>query len=173
MLHVAHLLVLGLGLEDVAGAATADVGATTQLLAGYPIRKEKSNKMGSRVSELCLFLSCNIPYFLFFSFSFFFPSYFLAAEYEYEIKENKRTYGDTSCIARVSAGSTFFAMLPVPPLPVVTTEVLSVGVSRSLGSMRGDLVLSTMLPAPPLPEDVNALMALFGFAKFLFVSYCR
>lgn len=61
------------------------------------------------------------------------------------------TYGCTSCRALVSIGSTFLAMLPEPPRPVVTIEVLRVGVARSWGWILGDLVLSTMLPAPPRP----------------------
>ncbi|TLS28227.1 hypothetical protein PpBr36_01140 [Pyricularia pennisetigena] len=41
VLHVAHLLVLGLGFEDVAGATTADMGASTRLVAGYPIERKR------------------------------------------------------------------------------------------------------------------------------------
>ena len=67
--------------------------------------------------------------------------------------EGRYTYGSTSCLFRVSTGSEFFAMLPVPPRPVVTMAVLRVGVCRSSGWMRGDLELSTMLPAPPRPDD--------------------
>lgn len=62
-----------------------------------------------------------------------------------------RTYGWTSCLALVSIGSRFLAMFPEPPRPVVTTDVLSVGVCRSWGWILGDLALSTMLPAPPRP----------------------
>lgn len=63
------------------------------------------------------------------------------------------THGSTSWRARVSTGSVFLAMFPDPPRPVVTMEVLSVGVSRSLAWSLGDSEESTMLPAPPRPDD--------------------
>ena len=44
-------------------------------------------------------------------------------------------------------------MFPVPPRPVVTIGVLSVGVWRSSGWIWVVLELSIMLPAPPRPED--------------------
>lgn len=67
---------------------------------------------------------------------------------------NTRTYGPTSCRARVSAGSLFGAMLPEPPRPVVTTDVFKVGVWRSAGWIWGDLEASAMLPAPPRPVEM-------------------
>lgn len=44
-------------------------------------------------------------------------------------------------------------MFPVPPRPVVTIGVLSVGVWRSSGCIWVVLELSIMFPAPPRPED--------------------
>lgn len=49
----------------------------------------------------------------------------------------------------------FFAMLPVPPRPVVTTEVLRVGVSRSEAVNFGESLALDMLPAPPRPCEEN------------------
>jgi len=63
------------------------------------------------------------------------------------------TYGSTSWRSLVSTGSEFLAMLPLPPRPVVTTAVLSVGVWRSSGWRGTFLLLSRMLPAPPRPDD--------------------
>jgi len=70
-------------------------------------------------------------------------------------RDDVATYGLTSWSARVSAASVFLAMLPVPPRPVVTTDVLRVGVSRSVGWILADLLESTMLPAPPRPEEAR------------------
>lgn len=68
-------------------------------------------------------------------------------------RERKTTYGSTSWRALVLAASLFLVMFPEPPRPVVTTDSFRVGVSRSCGLIFGDFVLSTMLPAPPRPED--------------------
>ncbi len=62
-------------------------------------------------------------------------------------------YPSTSWRRRVSYGSSFLAMLPVPPRPVVTTGFLRTGVSRSDGFSLGDCRASAMLPAPPRPCD--------------------
>ena len=52
------------------------------------------------------------------------------------------------------------AMLPEPPRPVVTTDVLRTGVLRSAGVSLGDLELSAMLPAPPRPWEETLVVIL-------------
>jgi hypothetical protein len=69
------------------------------------------------------------------------------------VKKGRGTYGSTSWRRRFSSASRPAAKLPVPPRPVVTIEVFRVGVCRSSGWSCGALELSTMLPAPPRPED--------------------
>ena len=131
-------------LEDVASTTAADVGGAVALSAGDPaVLVSIPSKAwggsnppppGKRATDGMGFLGRRC-----------------AAEQGQ--REREKTYGSTSWRSRVSAGSVFLAMLPVPPRPVVTTEVLRVGVSRSLGPSLGDMELLTMLPAPPRPED--------------------
>lgn len=71
------------------------------------------------------------------------------------------TYGPTSWRMRVSRGSLFLAMLPVPPRPVVTIGFFKVGVSRSDGVIFGDCFASAMFPAPPRPCDESCEVILY------------
>lgn len=81
------------------------------------------------------------------------------------LRMDSSTHAFTSWRKRVSAGSLFLAMLPVPPRPVVTKGFLRIGVSRSVGVSWGDLVASFMLPAPPRPWEARpdiAVQVLLG-----------
>lgn len=53
-------------------------------------------------------------------------------------------------------------MFPWPPRPVVTTEVLRVGVWRSEAVSLGDSLALAMLPAPPRPWDANWELIVLG-----------
>jgi hypothetical protein len=101
-----------------------------------PVTATTARRLHIRSSHFCFVLSC--------------PLHSVRAGRRWRVG----TYGSTSCLARVSRGSRFGAMLPKPPRPVVTTGVLRKGVSRSEGLTRGDRAALAMLPAPPRPVDV-------------------
>lgn len=83
------------------------------------------------------------------------------------------THGLTSWRKRVSTGSVFFAMLPVPPRPVVTMGFFSVGVCRSEGCNFGEDLASDMLPAPPRPCEAYCEAIVVCVVCRLLVAFCE
>jgi hypothetical protein len=72
-------------------------------------------------------------------------------EIEGEVNRNRETHPTTSCALLAASGSTFRAIFPLPPRPVVYTSPFSVGVSSITGSRSEALV--PMFPAPPRPWE--------------------